>query len=89
MKKMLFMYLMIFVVSLLWSCNPDGDKKSVRTIHGKAAIGAYIEEGAPVQVRPASVDGVNPEALIEGTVGSDGYYEVTIPEEIPVDEEEH
>lgn len=89
MKRILFMYFMIFVLSFLWSCTPDGDKKTsvnsnIRKIHGKAAIGAYIEEGAQVQVRPASIDGTNPAELIEGTVGADGNYTVTIPEEIPV-----
>lgn len=83
MKKILFVCFMIFALSFLWSCTPENENKSVRTIHGKAAIGAYIEEGAQVQVRPASVDGVNPANLIEGTVGADGYYEVVIPEEIP------
>jgi hypothetical protein len=88
MKKILFVCFMIFALSFLWSCTPEKENKSVRTIHGKAAIGAYIEEGAQVQVRPASVDGVNPADLIEGTVGADGYYEVIIPEEIPVESEE-
>lgn len=84
MKKILFMYLMIFALSFLWGCSPEKENKTGRKIHGKAAIGAYIEEGAQVQVRPASVDGVNPANLIEGTVGADGYYEVTIPEEIAI-----
>lgn len=88
MKKILFVCFMIFALSFLWSCTPENENKSVRKIHGKAAIGAYIEEGAQVQVRPASVDGVNPSNLIEGTVGADGYYEVVIPEEIPVEPEE-
>lgn len=81
MKKSIIFSIIGFLIFI--GCD-DSSSKTTRTIHGKAAIGAYIEEGAQVQVRPASVDGVNPADLIEGTVGADGYYEVTIPEEIPV-----
>lgn len=83
---MCFMYVVMFCIMMFFAivgCS-DTPAKTGRKIHGKAAIGAYIEEGAQVQVRPASVDGENPAELIEGTVGADGYYEVTIPEEIPV-----
>lgn len=83
MKKILFVCFMIFALSFLWGCSPEKENKTARKIHGKAAIGAFIEQGAQVQVRPASIDGENPAELIEGIVGADGNYTVIIPEEIP------
>ena len=50
MKRIFFMF---FIFMLFWACTPASDK-SPRIIHGIAAIGAYVEEGAQVQVRPAS-----------------------------------
>lgn len=40
-----------------------------------------------MQVRPASIDGVTPEEIIEGVVTADGNYEIVIPEEIPLEVE--
>jgi hypothetical protein len=87
MKRIFFVLWFIFLLSaFLFACGGGGggsdSADSVkRTIHGKAAIGAYIEQGAQVQVRPSAVDGV-PCEIIEAVVGADGSYEVVIPEEI-------
>lgn len=62
--------------------SSDNENGSKRVIKGVAAIGAYIEEGATVQVRPAQVNG-SPSDLIEGVVGPNGVYEVVVPEEVP------
>lgn len=62
--------LMFFIfIFLTISCSPAHDKKdsTKRTIRGKAAIGAYIEQGAVVQVRPAAVNGI-PCDIIESIV---------------------
>lgn len=88
MKRIINAVCLIFITMFLISCTPAYNESSARKIHGVAAIGAYIEEGAQVQVRPASIDGTSPAELIEGTVGADGYYEVTIPEEIAITEPE-
>lgn len=92
MKKLInlmcFMYVAMFIILMvLVSCTPAQNKSdpSKRAIHGIAAIGACIEQGAKVQVRPAAVDGV-PSEIIEATVGANGAYEVVIPEEIPISE---
>ena len=81
MKKL---YLIILSLMFLWACSPAQETSTkVRKIHGVAAIGAVTEEGAIIQVRPASVDGENPSELIEGTVGANGNYEIIIPESVP------
>lgn len=90
MKRIFFVLWFIFLFSMiLFACSGGSSKSKTthRIIHGVAAIGAFIEEGAQVQVRPASIDGINPEALIEGTVGANGSYVITIPESIPIIEE--
>lgn len=87
MKKIFFIFISFLI---LWGCTPAEEKQSktaTRKIHGIAAIGAFIEAGAIVQVRPASVDGITPENLIEGTVGENGEYSITIPETIPYESE--
>lgn len=79
----------ILMITCFSGCKSDKDKDespSLRVIKGIAAIGAFIEEGSTVQVRPAQVDGV-PSEIIEGVVGPDGTYEVVIPEEVPVEPE--
>lgn len=81
-----FMYVSMFIILMvLSSCTPaekKQDPKVKRTIHGIAATGAVIEEGAAVEVRPAAVDGV-PSDIIVATVGADGSYVVEIPESVP------
>ena len=81
MKKLIIALCLIS----FYSCTPANDNSS-RKIHGVAAIGAYIEQGAKVQVRPASTDGITPAEIIEAIVGANGTYEVVIPEEIPISE---
>jgi len=92
MKRLFFITWFVFLTILI-ACgggNSKTDKSnnnsigSKRTISGIAAIGAVIEEGAVVQVKPAAIEGI-PSDIIEGRVLANGNYEIVIPEEIPVD----
>lgn len=80
MKKLFI----LFIVALFYACTPasDNDTKVKRKIHGIAATGAVIEQGAAVEVRPAAIDGV-PSDVINATVGENGTYVVEIPESVP------
>lgn len=81
-SSLIWAILILAVVSVV-GCGEESSKLTKRIIHGKAAIGAFIDEGAQVQVRPASIDGENPAEIINGVVGADGNYTIIIPEEIP------
>lgn len=76
----------LFAISCFMGCKGEDTTKPVskRVIKGVAAIGAFIEEGSVVQVRPAQIDGA-PAELIEGVVGADGSYQVVIPESVPTE----
>jgi hypothetical protein len=84
MKRTIFMLCIIFIISFNVGCNCDKSNtpSKKRIIHGIAATGAVIEEGALVQVRPAPING-QPSDILIATVGSNGEYVVEIPETIP------
>ena len=91
--KAICISLITAIICVLWvvaivgcggGSSDDNGNIQKRVIKGVAAIGAYIEEGSTVQVRPAQIDGT-PAELIEGVVGPNGTYEVVIPEEVPVE----
>ena len=74
MKKLI---LLLCLISFACGGNSSNDsEKAKRTIHGKAAIGAFIDEGAQIQVRPAPVNGI-PCDIIESAV-ADGQGTISV-----------
>jgi hypothetical protein len=80
--------IVFFIISMFFiiGCEKAKEVDKKRTISGKAAIGAYIEEGAAVEIRPYSSDG-SVTTLLTGVVKENGFYEIVIPEDIPVEDQ--
>ena len=84
MKKFIIVLMSIVVIGNISCKCKDNEKK--RFLSGVASMGAYVEKGSPIQIRPASIDG-EPQELLIGIIGDNGEYTVEIPPEIPPEKE--
>lgn len=82
MKRFSVILVLMFIIVVgALACKCKNEEKK-RFLTGVASMGAYVEKGAPIEIRPADIDG-EPQDLLVGVIGDNGEYTVEIPPEIP------